>query len=189
MMYGDTWLERTMNLFGRLNASSSALLANQPVRDPILFLAAMSLLYWLCSLVGGFQLIRTRRPWGSLIVAGFLVLIVDYSFEMYGSPDSGTILSLVFFLSVVILVAREYFLYSQEQWRESNHTVENMVGYDLGRGAFIAALVLVMLAWFTPRAVKAFTAGTPEQRALATQFQDLRDRVSRRFRRCAAPGR
>jgi uncharacterized MnhB-related membrane protein len=134
MMYGDNWLDRTMNLIGRLNASTHALTTNQPVRDPILFLSSMALLYWLCSLIGGFQLIRTRRPWASLIVAGFLVLIVDYSFEMYGAPDSGTVLSLVFFLSVVILVAREYFLYSQEQWRQSNHTVENMVGYDLGRG-------------------------------------------------------
>ena len=47
-------------------------------------------------------------------------------------------------------------------------------------GAFVLALVLVMLAWFTPRAVKAFTAGTPEQRALAKiMFQELRDRVSK----------
>jgi transglutaminase-like putative cysteine protease len=179
LMYGSNWLERSMNLFGRLNASITALVSNRPVQDPILFLSSMVFLYWFCSLIGGYRLIRFQRPWASLLVAGLMVLIVDYSFEMYASPDSGTSLSLVFFLSVVVLVAREYFLHSRDQWKQSSHTVENMVGYDLGRGAFLAALVLVLLAWFTPRAVKSFTAGTPEQRALATQFQELRDRVSK----------
>ncbi len=77
------------------------------------------------------------------------------------------------------MIARLYYLHSDKEWATFGGMVENEVGFDISRTAAITALVVVLLSWLSPRAVKAFTPGTQESQELSTQFQDLRDRVSK----------
>lgn len=178
LIRAELWIERLQSLWGRLSTAGGQLLANQPVKDSILVLAFLCLLFWLAAFTAGYQLTRNARPWGGLVAAGVTVLIVDYSFEMYAAEDTGTALSLVFFLFTVILVARIYYLRSHLEWSSRGQLVENEVGFDISRGAAITALVLVLLAWFSPRVVKAFTPGTLESQQLSDRFRELRQRVS-----------
>lgn len=172
------WLERLQILWGRMNGAAQQLINDEPVKDPILILGFLCLLYWLAAFIAGYQLTRNARPWGGLIAAGVTVLIIDYSFEMFAANDSGTALSLIFFFFSVLLVARVFFLRSRSEWSNRGQMIESEVGVDLSRGAAVAGLVLVLLAWLTPQAVKAFTPGTVESRVLSERFQEFRDRVS-----------
>ena len=174
----ELWMERLQSLFGRLSIAFGQLAANRPVDDPILILTFLVALYWLAGIISGYHLTRNARPWFGLLVAGVVVLIVDYSFEMYAAEDTGTALSLVFFLFSVILIARVYYLRSHLEWTTRGQMIENEVGFDISRGAAIAALGLVLISWLSPRVIKTFIPGTQESRQLSDRFQELRDRVS-----------
>ena len=179
LIQAELWWERLASYAGRLSRAMSDLLANRPVNDSLLILTFLCLLYWLASLIAGFQLTRNGRPWVGVITAGVIVLIVDYSFEMYAAPDTGTALSLMYFLFTLILIGRLFYLASSKEWASLGGMVENEVGFDISRTAAIAALVVVLLSWLSPRAVKAFTPGSQESQQLSQQYQDLRDRVSK----------
>lgn len=174
----EFWIERLQSLAGRLSVASGQLVANRPVDDPILILTFLVALYWIAGIISGYQFTRNARPWFGLLVAGVVVLIVDYSFEMYAAVDTGTALSLVFFLFSVILIARIYYLRSHLEWTARGQMIENEVGFDISRGAAIAALGLVLISWLSPRAIKTLIPGTQESQQLSNQFQELRDRVS-----------
>lgn len=87
LVNSELWLERLNSFTGRILVALGDLLANRPVNDPLLILSFLCLLYWLASLISGYQLVRNGRPWVGLIIAGIIILIVDYSFEMYAAAD------------------------------------------------------------------------------------------------------
>jgi transglutaminase-like putative cysteine protease len=179
LIRSDAWLERVGTLYTRLGLTLKQLFSAQAVRDPVLFLMAMVLLFWLCGLVAGYRLVRYANPWGALAVTGLVALIVEYSFDMYNVPDPGTAFSLFFLLFCVMLIARIYFLRSQRDWQSHGHLVENEVGFDLGRSAAIAGVLLLAAAWYSPRIVKSFTPGTDEQKSLSGDLQRFRDRFDK----------
>ncbi len=85
----DQWLDRLKSFSGRLWFAMGDLLANRPVKNSLLILTFLCLVYWLASLIAGYQLTRNGRPWVGIITAGVIVLIVDYSFEMYAAAELG----------------------------------------------------------------------------------------------------
>ncbi|MBI4927532.1 MAG: transglutaminase domain-containing protein, partial [Anaerolineae bacterium] len=174
----ELWSERLLSLGGRLLVAGGQLIANDPVRDSIYVFALMCVIFWIAAFQSGYQLTRNGKPWGGLIVAGIIVLIVDYSFEMYAANDSGNFLSLLYFLFSIILIGRVYYLHSRKSWDERGEMIESEVGFDISRGAALVAVVLIVAAWLTPRAIRTFTPGTPEAATMAARFQEFRNRIS-----------
>jgi transglutaminase-like putative cysteine protease len=179
LIRADSWLERVTSLGGRLSVAAGQLFANQAVRDPILFLTAMLLLYWLAAFSASYRLVRMGKPWGGLAIAGLVAIVVEYSYDMYVTTDSGTVYSLLFLLFVVLLLARIYFLRSRKDWVDRGYMVENEVGFDLGRGAAIAGLVLLIFAWYSPRIVRTLTPGSNENLTLTADIQRFRERFEK----------
>lgn len=179
LVRSDEWLDRVSELFNRLGTTLGQLFHAQAIRDPILFLMAMILLFWICGLVAGYRMTRSANPWGSLAALGVIALVVEYSFDMYNVPDPGTAFSLLFLLFTVLLIARVYFLRSQRDWQSRGQMIENEVGFDMGRGAAIAGVLLLAAAWYSPSVVKSFTPGTNEQRSMSEQIQKFRDRFDK----------
>jgi transglutaminase-like putative cysteine protease len=179
LIRSDLWLERVQSLVGRLGLALGQLFSNQAVRDPILFLTSMILLFWVTTLWGAYALVRKGSPWYALVIPGILSLVVEYSFDMYGMPDPGTLFSLFFLLFTVLLIARVYYIRSRKDWVARGHLIENEVGFDLGRGAAITGVLLVAMAWYSPQVIKNFTPGTVEQRTLSQDIQHFRDRFEK----------
>ncbi len=182
LIRSDLWLVRVQTLFERLGFAVGQLFANQPVRDPILFLLTMILLFWISGLWGAYRLVRMASPWVALIFPAIITLVVDYSFEMYAQanvPDPGSMFSFLMLLFTALLIARVYFIRSRKNWQTRGNLIENEVGFDLGRGAAITAVLLVGLAWYSPRIVKLLTPGTPEQHTLSQDIQQFRARFEK----------
>ena len=180
LVLSDTWLERVSSVFGRLGLAVAQLFSNQPVRDPILFLTLMVFLFWITGIVGGYRLVRKGSPWWALVAPGVIILVVEVSFDMFVDvPDQGSVFSFLFLLFLVLLIARIYYIGSRKSWISQGHMVENEVGFDLGRGAAIAGLALMLLAWYSPQLVKALSPGTNEQRSLSTDIQRFRERFDK----------
>jgi transglutaminase-like putative cysteine protease len=179
LVRADTWLERVVSLGGRLGVTVGQLAENQSVRDPILFLTTMLLLFWIAAFNASYHLVRNTKPWFGIGIVGLVAFIVEYSYDMYAMSDPGTVYSLLVLLFVVLLMARIYFLRSSREWVGRGHMVENEVGFDLGRGAAITALVLIVLAWYTPRVVRTLTPGSNENLTLTAEIQRFRERFEK----------
>ncbi len=177
-IFNGEWLYRLERMNIRLGTALGQLIANQPVTDPVLFVTQMILFYWLIGLLGGYFLVRKGKPWLPLLVAALLVLTVDYSFDMFGADDTGALFTIVFFLLLLLIFARLNYLRSQRDWNRSGKMIETEVGMDINRSAAVTAIVLLLLAWFSPRVVKAFTPGTPEQIKMSEDFRAWRQRIS-----------
>lgn len=167
--------ERLLLMLARLVHAMITLLGNHPITDPILFLGSMFTLYWLCSLIAAYQLVRSGNPWVPLLIAGLALAVVDY---FHPTLESRFRYSGMYALMVLILMGRLYFLRSRQAWYRKDVTLEAEVGYDLTRSVLVGALVLVLLAWNLPRAVSASTPGTKQNKELQASLEKLRGRFS-----------
>src|SRR5574340_416071 len=174
VIQGDVlYSEKLTSVGGRLWTSFNLFLRNEPVTDPVLFLANMSLLFWIVALVGGYNLTRYGKPWLSIVVAGITVLVIDIYHPAVGVR--GVAMALYAVLALLLL-ARIHFLKRKREWEGEQISVDSDAGFIWGRGGLVTAIVLVILAWNVSSVVKAFNPATPEHRRASNVWGDLRDR-------------
>lgn len=169
------WAERLAQVIGHLWADLYLFAKNIPVTDPLLFLTSMAILIWLLALFGGYRLARYGKPWWPLLVLTLVLIVVDYYHPFFKARDR---FSGFFFLVALLLIARQFFLHTREKWVENNVLVDAEAGLDLGKGALILGVVLILIAWNIPVLVQVMTVGTPIQQRLDQSWTKLRDRLS-----------
>jgi hypothetical protein len=180
MMPQGEWLDRLNFLYARLYWATSDFLRNQPVKDPILFITAMLALYWFASLLSSYGLVRRANPWLPLLSLGGMILVVEYTVELYRYIKvTGGTYSLMYLVFCLLLMGRVYFMRSRREWEQRGGTVELEVGYDLGRGVLISAVVLALLAWNAPRFYNLFSSENPAQERISREWQAFRDRINK----------
>ncbi len=168
-----SWDERILSLIGRLNFSINEVASNRPIQDPLLFLTTMALLFWILAITAGYQLARHGKPWGPVFMIGLSLAIIDFYTPYQAFRDR---YSAFFVFLVLVLVARMYLLHSRRDWGEKGIAVDPEIGFDLGRTVAFSGLILVVMAWNVPTLVDALTPGTNIQRALARQWDSVRNR-------------
>ncbi len=174
------WLERMTILYARMYYATRDFLQNKPVTDSILFLAIMMILYWFASLLASYNLARRANPWAPLLALGGMILVIEYTVEMYRSTSApGGIYSFLYLVFTLLLLGRIYFLHSREDWEARGGTIEMEVGYDLGRGVAVAAVVVALVAWNTPKIINFFDYRNPARERVTESWQAFRDRVSK----------
>jgi len=165
---------RLASIGGRLSYSINLFLHNQPVPDPLLFMALMSLLYWLISLTASYQLVRNGRPWVPLFIAGIALGAIDYY-------DSDFLLRPwfdgIFFLLSLMLISRIFFLNSRKDWEAKGAVLDPDVGLNVGGAIFLAGLIVILIAWNFPFFTQALRSGTPAQEQTTITWDSLRNRL------------
>jgi transglutaminase-like putative cysteine protease len=182
------WMSRLNIIYARLYYATADFLANKPVKDSILFLTAMMALYWLSSLLSGYGLARYANPWLPLVALGIMILVIEYTVEMYHiSNPPGGIFSFLFLVFTLLLMGRIYFMRSRRTWETHGGTIEMEVGYDLGRGVVVAAVVIVFLAWNMPAVVNLFSGRSPASERVSKNWQTFKDRISKAVNTLRSP--
>lgn len=168
------YVQRFLLVSGRLFATTTTFLQNQPVQDSILFIATMSLLFWLIALMASYQLVRYNRPWVALGVAGLGVLLIEY---YHPFMVRGSFLTAAFMFFALMLLGRLQFLANRRDWEVNKVTVDSEAGFDLSRGTIVTGVLLIVLAWNLPTLARLLTPGTDEQRHFEVSWQSMRDRM------------
>ena len=171
------WLVRLNTIYARIWFATADVIHNQPVKDSVLFITAMYALYWFAGLLAGYGLTRRGNPWVPLFSLGMMVLVIEYVVEMYHYVKvTGGTYSFLFLFFSLLLLGRLYFLRSRREWEQRGGTVELEVGYDLGRGVLVSALVLALLAWNAPGLINVFATNDPTRERISKEWQAIRDR-------------
>lgn len=144
---GQEWPARMRDLAGRLGFAAGQFAAGENVEDPLLFVTAMAILFWLFGVNAGTRLARSGNVWAALIPFGLAVLVVQAN----DSREAWKAwLVAIFFLCALLLLARLQLLKHRASWETSGVYVPFELSPSITRLAFIFAAVMVVFAWATP---------------------------------------
>jgi transglutaminase-like putative cysteine protease len=172
------WLDRLVNLWGRLGVIIQDLVSKKPVTDNLLFLLLMAALFWVIAVYAGIVLVREANPWKVVIPAGITVFVIN-SFDSLLLVRS--LYLAVYLMFAIFLVARLFFVSNSVRWSSTRtHTPPDM-GFELSRVALIISMVLVFFAWNLPVLADAFTPVANLWHSTSQPWLSLKDRFSFMF--------
>jgi transglutaminase-like putative cysteine protease len=138
--------EKLVALAIAVNNWLTQVLAGEAATDPTVFILFLGATAWTAAFAGTFALTRTGRPWDALAFVGFC-LVVNVSMAL-----TNLIADLVVFtLGSLVLLVRLHIVSLQDRWQRNNIVPSGEMDWRLLRGGLTWSLVLVMMAFFTPR--------------------------------------
>ena len=138
--------EKLVALAINVNNWLTQVLAGEAATDPTAFILFLGATVWASAFAGTFALTRTGRPWDALVFVGFC-LLVNVSMALTSLLAD----LVVFTLGSLVLLVRLHVVALQERWRRQNIVPSGEMDWRLLRGGLTWALVLVIMAFFTPR--------------------------------------
>jgi transglutaminase-like putative cysteine protease len=139
--------EQLASVAGRLLYSIADFFARRPVKDPLFFIALMSLAYWAISASAGFHLTRRQNFLAVVLPSSIGILII----QNYDSVGASRLWFLAFFVFIALfLLGRLNFLQDQKHWREQRVFLSPENSLDLTSGMAIAAGLIIILSWTIP---------------------------------------
>ena len=158
-------------------------LAGEAATDPTVFILFLGATSWASAYVGTFALMRTGRPWDALLFVGFC-LVVNVSMAL-----TNLIADLVVFtLGSLVLLVRLHIVQLQDRWQRYNIVPSGEMDWRLLRGGLTWALVLVIMAFFTPRVGAAEVLGRAYN-VFQSPYQSVEAEWQRFFAGVSGPSR
>jgi len=167
--------ERLLTVLNRLWETLQIFWRDEPIQDPILFIANMGLVYWGISVLAGFTLLRSGKPWAAVFLATTALILVDYYNPNLEHRERYHI---VFMLVLLLLVARINYLHSRRKWQLLNISVDTETGVGITRSAVVSGLLLVLVAWNLPALGEFFSEDPSMRTESQNSWFGLRDRIS-----------
>ena len=169
-------LLQRVSLEGRIVlVSLGQLFGRQPVADPFLFVAAVSLGFWLISLASAFWLIRKGRVLPALVLGGAAIITVQ-AYADY-QPHGSWWLA-VFVLVAVLLVGRMHYLNSEGDWSRRRVFINEEAWPNILGSLFITALSVILIAWMVPTSGRGLQTAAETWRSIG---DPIRERLSNAF--------
>lgn len=141
------WSEKLNSLYGRLYYSVLTVIHKQPLKDPILFLSIMAVLFWIISLIAGYLLTRKGNAWVSVLLLG-VALVVIHHYSAMQSFSYEYIIAFIF--CALLLIGRNTFINYRNEWKSQNLSMNPEAGSDVGWATLIAVFVMILLVVRTP---------------------------------------
>jgi transglutaminase-like putative cysteine protease len=169
-----TAIGQLASLGGRLVVSSATLLQREPVTDYLFFVTLMCLLFWFIGLFSGYYVMRHQNILAVILPSLLPLLVVQY----YDSYAEGRFWVVgFFFLVAILLTGRLNLIKNRERWREKHVLVGTEPEFDISRGLFLAALLVVFIAWSAPTPATAIPAVARFWQEFTRPFETTNDRL------------
>lgn len=141
------WLERATILINRLGIILYQILHREVLRDSLLFLIIMSILYWVLSVQAGYWMVRYGHSWEAVLSAGICIFVI-HAFDPLVFRR-GLYLAL-FFAFALVFVSRMIYIQFRNRWETSHTALPPQLGWDFFRFAIGTVLLIVVFAWTIP---------------------------------------
>lgn len=170
------WTTRLRNLVGRLVFAISQFASGENVEDPLLFVTAMAIVFWLLSLNAGFRFARSGELWGAVIPFGLAALVV----QSYDPREQWRAwLLALFLLCVLLLLARLQLLKRRKVWESTQTYVPFELSGSLSTLAFTSAAILVLFAWATPALASSLNSAESFWSTITSPWRAVREELGR----------
>jgi len=161
--------DRLANLGGRLWDSLLQLGVGKPVEDTLLFVAFMSVVYWLLGLSAGFYLTRHKNALAIIVPTGLVTLIIQ-SYDDY-VPIRASLLALFCFFALVLL-GRLYFAHNHVERIRRRVFETGEAALDMQKHLLIIAGAATIIAWLLPGSVLGVQAATRTWRKVTEPIRE-----------------
>ncbi|HAF10667.1 MAG TPA: hypothetical protein DCK98_11385 [Chloroflexi bacterium] len=169
---GGTLHAKTVDLATHVNNWVTQILAGESANDPSVFVLLLGATCWASVYMGAFALAREHRPWDAVVFSG-ICLTVNVSLAL-----TSLYFDLILYtLLALVLLTRLHIVNLSERWERQNIVPAGDMDWRLLRGGLTWTLVLILMAFFTPRIAAAdlvsnafSTFDAPYQR-LETEWQ------------------
>src|SRR5512138_568318 len=142
--------ERLAVVGGRLWFSLGEFIARKPVEDWLMFVALVSLGFWIIGVAAGYALTRHDNPLAAIVPAGVAVLII----QIYDGYLAVRIWALAIYLFLALLyLGRVYLRQNRKVWEDRRVFVTTESTQDFTRGAMVMAALIVFAAWSLPTSI------------------------------------
>lgn len=140
-------LDRLGRVASTLGVSFQQFLQRQPVKEPLLFLFCVCLVFWVIGVTAGYALARHRRALISIAVSGLAIVVI----QAYGNyQPRGSWWLAIFVLMAILLASRVHFLQRQTGWAGTRVFVGEDSGGDILMGLLITAALVILAGWGMP---------------------------------------
>lgn len=170
------WTSRLLAMLERSQRAIVTLTARQPLEDTFLFLALVSLAYWLVGLIGGFSLTR-RNDFALAALPAGLALLIIHAFDRHHPGTSAYLF--IYLLASLLLLARLYFLHRYADWQQARVHLPAEAARDWNLAVLLTVAFTVALAWFLPAPAQAIGFAQRAWRRLTPDWQNRETDFSR----------
>jgi hypothetical protein len=168
--------ERLAELGLRINVALITVSRGQNLDDPILFIALITLTFWLVGLISGFRLARHLDTLTALLPSGLVILIV----QIYDSTTPARIWWMAFYLFLsLLMIGRVYYLENHRTWKEKHIFQRPETARDFSSGLMITAALVIMITWILPLSVTSLKAATEFWREFVRPLRPLKEEIAR----------
>ena len=169
---GPSLHAKAVDIAIHVNNWLTQILAGESANDPTAFVLLLGATSWAGAYLGAFALAREHRPWDAVVLSG-LCLTVNVSLALTPLYFDLILFSLV----ALVLLTRLHIVNLMERWERQNIVPAGEMDWRLLRGGLTWTLVLILMAFFTPRIAaadlvsNAFNAFDAPYQRLQTEWQ------------------
>lgn len=149
------WNDRLVSLTVRLLNALGQMARREAVRDPLLFLFSMAILFWTLGAHAGYTLTRCAHPWRVILPSG-LALIVIHATDPYVASRAWYLAVYLFFS--LLLLAYLTYLRCRAHWQQTRAHVPPLIILDFTSVILVSTVLLILLAWTVPAMADALPA-------------------------------
>ena len=143
---GTTLHAKSVQLATHVNNWVTQIFAGESANDPSVFVLLLGATCWASAYLGAFALAREHRPWDAVVFSG-ICLTVNVSLAL-----TSLYFDLILFtLLALVLLTRLHVVNLTERWERQNIVPAGEMDWRLLRGGLTWTLVLILMAFFTPR--------------------------------------
>ncbi|MHB8630693.1 MAG: DUF3488 and transglutaminase-like domain-containing protein [Candidatus Limnocylindria bacterium] len=143
---GSSVHAKAVDLATHVNNWATQIVAGESANDPSVFVLLLGATCWASAYLGALALAREHRPWDAIVLSG-VCLTINVSLAL-----SSLYFDLILFtLVALVLLTRLHIVNLVEHWERQNIVPAGEMDWRLLRGGLTWTLVLVLMAFFTPR--------------------------------------
>ncbi|WKZ37809.1 MAG: transglutaminase-like domain-containing protein [Anaerolineales bacterium] len=139
--------DKLLILAGRLLLGLSEFASGRPVKDPLFFVALLSIPYCFASLISGYQLTRHAHGLAAILPSGILMFLIYLN---HYTPRDYTWLFGAYLFTALLLLGRQKYLVDRKKWRENRVQISVESGMDFNNAIMVCTAILLLLVWLVP---------------------------------------
>ena len=166
--------EQFETLFRRLFFSLADFFGRSPVKDPLFFIAFITIVMWIVGTSAGFRLVRDQNYLFAVIPSAVTLLVI----QNYDNFVEGRLWMMALFTFLaLLLLGRLHYLDNKKSWHKRRVFLSPDNKIDLTGTMAIAAGLIILFSWTPPASTSGFNSATKAWNKITRPWREFTTRM------------